>query len=121
MYRMRLHTLGALSVIVFVWAFHPLFVSIGSNVLGSLSANVGVGAGVAPTEFSTLVQQIDEKEQELEAREAAVLEAETRRANERALSTFSIEWYVTLMAFILLVLVLINFYLDFRHREESKI
>lgn len=120
MHKMRLNILGALSIIVFMMAFHPIFVSIGSDVIGTLGAQVGVGAGVAPTEFTKLAQQLDEKQRELEQREAVVVEAESKSANDNASSKFSIEWYVTLLAFILLVLVLINFYLDFRHRGEYR-
>ena len=120
MHKMRLNILGALSIIVFMMAFHPIFVSIGSDVIGTLGAQVGVGAGVAPTEFSKLAQEVGEKERELEQREVAVAEAEKRIENNNSPSAFSIEWYVTLMAFILLILVLMNFYLDFRHRGEYR-
>ena len=120
-YRMRLSILGALSVIVFMWAFHPMFVAIGSDTIYSIGAQVGISVGVEPSEFSKLAQQVDEKQRELEEREAAVAEAEERIADGRiGAGPFSIEWYVTLMAFILLVLVLLNFYLDFRHREGAQ-
>ena len=120
MYRIKLQTLAALSIIVFVWAFHPQFVFLGSDVIGSLYANVGVGAGVAPSDFTKLAEQIDTKEKELAEREAAIVEAETKATERSSAEGFTIEWYVTLMAFILLVLVLMNFYLDFRHREEYR-
>lgn len=119
MYRMKLQTLAALSLIVFVWAFYPQVVMVGGDVVGTLTAQVGVGAGVAPSEFSELAAQIDAKERELEAREAALLEAEERAEQTVFSAPFTIEWYVTLLAFILLILVLLNFYLDYRHRERS--
>ena len=112
--------MAALSIIVFVWAFHPQFVFLGSDVIGSLYANVGVGAGVAPSDLGKLAEQIGVKEQELIEREAAVVEAETKATERRSANGFTIEWYVTLMAFILLILVLMNFYMDFRHREEYR-
>ena len=120
MNKTRLTTLAALSVIVFIWAFHPQFVTTGGNVLYSIGANVGVSVGVAPSEFSELAQQFDNKQKELEEREAAIIEAEGRLENN-SVEAFSIEWYVTLMAFILLILVLMNFYLDFRHRQQSRV
>jgi len=64
MNKTRLTTLAALSVFVFMMAFHPQFVSLGSNVLYSIGANVGVSVGVAPNEFSKLAQQFDDKERE---------------------------------------------------------
>jgi hypothetical protein len=116
---MKLEMLGALSIVVFLWAFYPQAVFIGGNAISSVTAQVGVGAGVASNEFTEIVAQIGEKERELEVREAAIAEAEARAQNGGGSPPFTIEWYVTFIAFILLILVLLNFYLDYKHREHS--
>lgn len=88
-------------------------VTVSNHLIVQNLASVGITLGVAPSEIGSLAQQIREKEAELEARELAVVQAEAElQARRDAFIPF--EWYVTILAFILLILVLLNFYLDWR-------
>lgn len=115
----RLLTFSFFSVLLFSITFGNAFLhSVGEGgtlVAEKLGAQVGVSVGVSPNEFSDLAEEITKKQEELQAREIAVTEKEKALAKREEISSFfSLEWYVTVMAFILLLLVLLNFYLDWR-------
>jgi hypothetical protein len=115
----RLVTFGALSLFLFTITFGGAFTSSvlsgGTTFINKIGAQVGISVGVSPNEFTKLAQEVTQKQAEIEAREIAV--AEREKALERREETsgiFSLELYVTVIAFILLILVLLNFYLDWR-------
>ena len=79
-----------------------------------MTANsVGVYAGVEGNEFNTLAQALDEREQELDRREQALI-------NSSANATTPIDeitlLLVTIAGFGLFGLILLNFYLDSKRR-----
>lgn len=115
----RLLAFSLFSIALFSVTFGSAFltsVSRGAASFGNfLGAQVGVSVGVAPNEFTKIAQEVTLKQEELEARELAIIEREKAlEKREEVASIFNIEWYVTIMAFILLLLILLNFYLDWR-------
>ena len=114
----KLTIFSALTIFLFAATFGGAFFTQatagGVALLSSLGAQVGVSVGVEPTEWSQVAQEVEEKQKELEARELAIVEKEQELALDGALSSRYLEYYITAMAFILLLLVLLNFYLDYR-------
>lgn len=116
----RLPILALASLTLFIWTFHQPFVRSGALVFSQTLAAVGVKASVEPNVWNNLAAQIDAKQKELDAREAALSTKEQAlEASGSSSRLLSPEWYTTALALILLVLVLLNFYLDWRHREPS--
>ncbi len=70
---------------------------------------VGVFASVAPNEANTRMAALDAREAELQARESLLFEEITRR--DRTMLVI-----VTAIGAVLLVLILLNFYLDQKRR-----
>jgi hypothetical protein len=79
---------------------------------GGQLAAVGVSVGIAPTETNTKLAQIAQKEQELAEREALLQTTQVTLQENTPLSII----YTTVMGLVLLLLVLLNFYLDYRRR-----
>lgn len=108
--------LGAVLVALPVFAFSLITVPLQPALTdtGGLLANavVGVFAGVEANPYNTKAQQLLEKENELNAREAALQES------TNASSSVSLEdWYARAalaVSFLVLVLVALNFYFDIR-------
>ena len=87
---------------------------------------VGISASVQPTELNKYTAALTQKEQELNAREAALREREISiglsvkdTANTQNDTTIYI---LTSILFILLILILLNYILDYlRYREEKRV
>lgn len=74
---------------------------------------VGVGAAVAPNELNTFTTRITELERELADKERIIAVTVDSRAGERApLDTSTL--ILSLILFILLSLIVLNYYLDYR-------
>lgn len=86
-----------------------------------LSAAVGVGAGVKPTELNTLTAQITTRQTELDAREAAIEQREISVGlNQGGVTESDYSTYVlSSILFILLVLILLNYTLDYIRSKEK--
>ncbi len=86
-----------------------------------LANAVGMSAGVAPTELNQYTAQLTQKERELNAREAALTEREidvtlstqTGQGNDTA------TYLLASILFILLVLILLNYTLDYVRLKEQ--
>lgn len=92
------------------------------NTHAYLANAVGMSVGVAPTPLNQYTAQLTAKERELEAREATLLEREiavnltsTPGSNERA------TYLLAGILFILLVLILLNYTLDYLRLKESQL
>ena len=81
---------------------------------------IGMSAGVAPTELNQYTAALTQKERELEAREAAIQEREIAVGLENGATTSDRTLYLlSAILFILLVLIVLNYVLDYlRIREE---
>tara|TARA_B100000508_G_scaffold91716_1_gene71549 strand:+ start:17585 stop:17998 length:414 start_codon:yes stop_codon:yes gene_type:complete len=85
-----------------------------------LANAVGMSVGVKPTELNQYTAALTEKERELEAREAALQEREIAVDLGRS-GTAANETVVYLLAsilFILLVLIILNYVLDYLRSKE---
>lgn len=81
-----------------------------------LGAAVGASAGVLPNEYNTLAQSLLKKEAEVNQREAALAEREAavmRQGNEK---DTKLVFVVLSVGVLLLILILLNFYLDWRRK-----
>jgi hypothetical protein len=93
------------------------------NTHSYLANAVGMSAGVSPTQLNQYTAQLTQKERELEAREASLSEREIAvnlstapgsGSNDRAT-------YITAsILFILLVLILLNYTLDYLRQKEAR-
>lgn len=115
----RLSVLAIASVTLFIWTFHQPFIQSSTFMYVRALAAVGVQATVEPNGWNTLAAQIDAKQKELDAREAALSTREQALQAESSAGFLSPEWYTTILALILLILVLLNFYLDWRRGEPN--
>ncbi len=80
---------------------------------------IGVGASVAPTELNQLTAELTAQKRELDAREAALKERELNIGLGSGGSENYSTYVLASILFILLVLILLNYTLDYlRSREE---
>jgi hypothetical protein len=93
------------------------------NTHSYLANAVGMSAGVAPTELNQYTAQLTQKERELAAREASLSEREIAvnlstapgsSSNQRA------TYIMSSILFILLVLILLNYALDYLRQKEAR-
>lgn len=90
---------------------------VGSGMVRQLGAVVGMYAGVEPNEYNLLAQQLDERSKELDAREAHIAQQEILiREGDNSEKTSIV--YATAIGLLLLVLVLFNFYLDWKRNRN---
>ena len=87
------------------------------RVFKQLGNVVGMYASIEPNEYSMLAQEIKEKQAELDNREIAIAEKESVLADDRATNDRTAVVYVTVISSLLLVLVMLNFYLDWKRRK----
>ena len=73
-------------------------------------------ASIEPNEYNRLAQEIKEKQEELERREAVVVEKEAVSAEDKVVNDRVVA-YVIAISSLLLILVILNFYLDWRRRK----
>lgn len=88
-----------------------------------VASAIGMNASVRPTELNQLTAAITQKEQELAAREAALREREISvdLATESGTTNDTATYILASILFILLVLILLNYALDYlRLREEQE-
>lgn len=105
-----------LCAVLFVSLFTLGSVSLGpKEFTRQLGSAVSVSAGVAANEYNTLAQAIFEKEAEVNAREAALAEREMAVMNGSEKDTKLVA-IVLSVGFLLLVLILLNFYLDWKRK-----
>lgn len=116
-------TLSFLSAaFIFLWVvFNAGPVATGKYLAAQVGSAIGVTVSIPPNPFSTLAQQLKEKEfvlsdkeQELQQKEAALKtqsNQEQNAQNKILLSLF-------VLGGILLSLILLNFYLDYRRKRQ---
>jgi len=114
----------ALTLLFVSGAVSPVTQNLTLTTENYLANAVGASAGVAPTELNTITAALTEQQTTLDARAAEL--------NERALalgmtdtdtsrSTWQAEYTTlinSLLLFIVLVLLVLNYVLDFAHRRE---
>lgn len=93
------------------------------NTHSYLANAVGMSAGVAPTELNQYTAALTQKERELEAREAALSEREIAvNLTTGSSSNERVTYILAAILFILLVLIVLNYLLDYlRSREQQQL
>ncbi|MCA9358967.1 hypothetical protein KC926_02045 [Candidatus Kaiserbacteria bacterium] len=88
-----------------------------------LANAIGMSASVQPTELNTLTAALTAKERELAAREAALREREISvDSSSGGIDNSNATYIMATILFILLVLILLNYALDYlRSREPMRI
>jgi len=120
-----------LRVSVLVMAFVLIFESgllvrssgtVAKNVREYLVGAVGMTASVQPTELNQYTAALTQKEQELRDREAALMQREISSGlNEGSSTNSQVSTYLLAsILFILLVLILLNYALDFLRSREQR-
>ncbi len=86
-----------------------------------LASVIGVGAGVQSTELSELTAELTSRQRELDARETALREREIDiDLNESGLAEDYSTYILSSVLFILLLLILLNYTLDYIRMRELK-
>lgn len=100
-----------------------LLVSFGSISLGpkefarEIGAAVGASAGVLPNEYNTLAQSLLKKESEVNQKEAALAVREAVAMQQGGEKDTKLVFVVLSVGISLLILILLNFYLDWRRKS----
>jgi hypothetical protein len=93
------------------------------NTHSYLASAVGMSAGVAPTELNQYTAQLTQKERELTAREASLSEREIADSLSTAPGSSSNQratYILSSILFVLLVLILLNYTLDYLRQKEAR-
>lgn len=100
--------------------FHASPVAIGRYFIAQIGSTVGVTVSVPSNPFNTLAQQLKEKESTLFEKEKKLQEKEIAldtEINKGQSSQNKIFMYLAAMGGILLLLILLNFYFDYRRKH----
>lgn len=82
-----------------------------------LGAAVGASAGVLPNEYNTLAQSLLQKETEVNQKAAALAVREAAVMQQGSEKDTKLVFVVLSVGVLLLILILLNFYLDWRRRK----
>jgi hypothetical protein len=80
---------------------------------------IGMTAGVPKNEFNKLAQELQQKDAAITEREKALAEKEAIILREQGANSARLSALVIGIGFILLVLILLNFYLDAKRKRAS--
>lgn len=108
------------AAIIYQAIFNANPVSVGRYLLAQIGSSVGIVVSVPPNPFNILAQQLKEKELALADRENELRQGEIAVTNKIAsdLATQNrIFIYLLIIGGILLLLILFNFYLDYRRKH----
>jgi len=115
-----------LIVLVFIFSFSWILYQVNPvdiiKYLGAQAGStIGVSVSVSENPFNTLAQQLKEKEIKLQEKEKELLKKETALKKENISSQGKIILsLISGLLIILFILILINFYLDYKRRKELK-
>lgn len=101
----------------------PITKEFSDNAINYLaSVGTSVSANIAPTELNTLTAELTKREQELNAREAELQAREiaTRNFSEGAESNDYSIYILSLILFILTVLIIVNYMLDWMRIKNTR-
>jgi len=87
-----------------------------SYSLASLGSSVGVSVSVPPNPYNTLAVQLQEWQRKLEEKERMLTQKEVELNQKSIVRGEIISKLVVSLLIIIFVLILINFYLDFKFR-----
>jgi hypothetical protein len=112
---LRICALTLSLVLLFVSGiFSPITKQLSDDAGVYVATAIGINAAVMPTEVNTLSAQLLEREKELSEREIAV-DLKEAQAKSSDLSTF----ILSVLLFILLVLIVLNYALDYIRGKQK--
>lgn len=82
-----------------------------------LGAAIGASAGVVANEYNTLAQSLREKEVQVNQKEVALARREAAVMEEVGKKDTKLVFVVLFVGLLLLFLILLNFYLDWKRRK----
>lgn len=82
------------------------------------ASSVGMSVAVAPNQYNTLALQLQEKDQQLTAREKELAAQELALQKEAAIRNTGGNWIIILVGAGLFFLIALNYYLDYRRRKQ---
>lgn len=86
-----------------------------------LANAIGMSASVQPTELNTYTAALTQKERELDSREAALREREVAvNLSTDSNSSDTVTYILASILFVLLVLILLNYTLDYIRAKEAR-
>ncbi len=94
---------------------------ISDNTENYLASAIGMSASVEPTELNQLTADITSRQKELDEREAMLREREIAIGLTGGDATDNSTYILAGILFILLVLILLNYVLDYLHLREREI
>lgn len=120
---LRIATLVCAIVLAFdSGVFSPITKELSYNTQQYLAQSVGVGATVKSTELNQMSAKIAQRDQELDEREAAIAERELEiglaGGVERVGGTNASTYILSILLFILVVLIVLNYALDFTRERR---
>ena len=119
---MKKQTAWLLIILAGAFGAFLVAVSFGSpTTFKKMLADVGITVGVAPNPYNTLAAQLDQQQTQLnqQAADLAAREAAFASSTAEAAPSSPVLWYLMVAIAVLAILVLLNFYFDWRRRRES--
>lgn len=120
----KLLRIGALTLallLVFVSGLlHDATAELAELTTNQMANAVGISVGVAPTELNMMTAELSAWDRELAAREAAIVEREIAVGLNTGNGQSSTDWSTFILAtilFILLLLIVLNYALDYMRRQ----
>lgn len=100
----------------------PVTTEIANDTHNYLANAIGINAGVAANDINVITAQLTAKETELNNREAALTEREIAVSlnSNSGQSTDTATYVLSILLFILLVLVIMNYFLDYLRAHEPR-
>ena len=126
MHILRIATVIVAVLLVFVFGFswasfkvNPFDIT--GYLVAQVGSSMGVSMSVSENPFNTLAQQLEEKEAQLQEKEKALEQKETGLGGQ-IFPSFDkiILGLIAGLLIILFVLILLNFYFDYRHRKFQR-
>ena len=116
--------LTALMLIFVSGIISPYTAELAKHTSSYLANAVGVSVGVEPNELNVITAQLTQRERDLAEREAALTQREINVGIDRSSGAVSgvdySNYILSSILFILLLLILLNYALDFRRNRESE-
>ncbi len=122
---LRVSALIIAFILVFDGGFiSPLTKQLSDNTVNYLANSIGISASVHPNELNVITAEFTAREKALDAREAGLADREIKTRDFGQNSVDYSTYILSTILFILLVLILLNYALDWAHyrhlRHERK-
>jgi hypothetical protein len=96
----------------------PLTKQLSDNTVAYLAQSSGVFAQIEPNELNIITAELTAREQELDAREAALRDIESRNFGEGTSLDYS-TYILSLILFVLTILIILNYALDWKRARMT--